>query len=42
MEDLANSPKVKLSEEEEDIKYLEELYKPHNLVGPLKKEIFHQ
>lgn len=36
LEDLANGSKVKLSEEE-DIKYLEEIYKPHNLVGSLKK-----
>ena len=35
LEDLVNGAKVKLSEE--DIKYLEELYKPHKLVGPLKK-----
>ena len=35
LEDLVNGSKIKLSEE--DIKYLEELYKPHNLVGPLKK-----
>ena len=36
LEDLVGSVKVKLSEE--DIKYLEELYKPCKLVGPLSKE----
>jgi len=35
LEDLVKAVSVKLSEE--DIKYLEELYKPHTLVGPLKK-----
>ena len=35
LEDLVKGVKVKLSEE--DIKYLEELYKPHRLSGPLKK-----
>ena len=37
LEDLVKAIKVKLSEE--DIKYLEELYKPHNVVGALKKGI---
>ena len=36
LEDLVEGAKVKLSEE--DIKYLEELYKPHKLLGPLSKE----
>jgi aryl-alcohol dehydrogenase-like predicted oxidoreductase len=36
LEDLVKAVKVKLSEEE--VKYLEELYKPHNVVGALKKE----
>ena len=35
LEDLCKAVKIKLSEE--DIKYLEELYKPHELVGALKK-----
>ena len=35
LEDLVKGCQIKLSEE--DIKYLEELYKPHKLVGPLKK-----
>ena len=35
LEDLVKAVKVKLSEEE--VKYLEELYKPHNIVGALKK-----
>ena len=35
LEDLVNGVKIKLSEE--DVKYLEELYKPHKLVGPLAK-----
>ena len=35
LEDLVKGVKVKLTDEE--IKYLEELYKPHKLVGPLKK-----
>ena len=37
LEDLVKAIKVKLSEE--DIKYLEELYKPHNVVGALKKGV---
>ena len=36
LEDLVEAVKVKLSEE--DIKYLEELYKPHKLMGALSKE----
>ena len=35
LEDLVAGVKIKLSEE--DIKYLEELYKPHKLSGALKK-----
>jgi aryl-alcohol dehydrogenase-like predicted oxidoreductase len=35
LEDLVKAVKVKLSDD--DIKYLEELYKPHNIVGALKK-----
>ena len=35
LEDICGSLKVKLSEE--DIKYLEELYVPHDTVGALKK-----
>ena len=35
LEDVCNSLKVKLSEE--DIKYLEELYQPHTVKGALKK-----
>ena len=35
LEDLVEGAKVKLSEE--DIKYLEELYVPHDTVGALKK-----
>ncbi len=35
LEDLVKGSQIKLSEE--DVKYLEELYKPHKLVGPLKK-----
>ncbi len=35
LEDLVNGVKIKLSED--DVKYLEELYKPHKLVGPLSK-----
>ena len=35
LEDLVDGVKIKLSEE--DIKYLEELYKPHKLSGALKK-----
>ena len=35
LEDLVEGAKVKLTEEE--IKYLEELYKPHKVVGALKK-----
>ena len=35
LEDLCKAVKIKLSEN--DIKYLEELYKPHNTVGALKK-----
>ena len=35
LEDVCQSLKVKLSEE--DIKYLEELYVPHDTVGALKK-----
>jgi len=37
LEDLVKAVKIKLSEEE--IKYLEELYKPHNVVGALKKGV---
>jgi aryl-alcohol dehydrogenase-like predicted oxidoreductase len=37
LEDLVKAVKVKLSEEE--VKYLEELYKPHNVVGALKKGV---
>ena len=37
LEDIVKAIKVKLSEE--DIKYLEELYKPHNVVGALKKGV---
>ena len=37
LEDLVKAIKVKLNEE--DIKYLEELYKPHNVVGALKKGV---
>jgi len=36
LEDLVEGVKIKLSEE--DIKYLEELYKPHKIVGALSKE----
>ena len=36
LEDLVAGIKIKLSEE--DIKYLEELYKPHKIVGALNKE----
>lgn len=36
LEDLAAAVKIKLSEE--DIKYLEELYKPHKIVGALDKK----
>ena len=36
LEDLVAGVKIKLSEE--DIKYLEELYKPHKTVGALSKE----
>ena len=36
LEDLINAVKIKLSDEE--IKYLEELYKPHKPVGPFTKE----
>ena len=36
LEDLAAGVKIKLSEE--DLKYLEELYKPHKIVGGLSKE----
>ena len=36
LEDLVEGSKVKLSEE--DIKYLEELYRPHKIFGPLSKE----
>ena len=36
LEDLVEGSKIKLSEE--DIKYLEELYKPHKTVGALSKE----
>ena len=36
LEDLVESVKVKLSEE--DIKFLEELYRPCKLIGPLSKE----
>jgi len=35
LEDLVAAVKIKLSEE--DVKYLEELYKPHKTVGALKK-----
>ena len=35
LEDLVKAVKIKLSDD--DIKYLEELYKPHNIVGALKK-----
>ena len=35
LEDLVAGVKIKLNEE--DIKYLEELYKPHKLSGALKK-----
>ena len=35
LEDLCKAVKIKLSEN--DIKYLEELYQPHNTVGALKK-----
>ena len=35
LEDVCGCFKVKLSEE--DIKYLEECYVPHNVVGALKK-----
>ena len=37
LEDLVKAVKIKLSEEE--VKYLEELYKPHNVVGALKKGV---
>ena len=37
LEDLVKAVNIKLSDE--DVKYLEELYKPHNLVGPLKKGV---
>ena len=36
LEDLVAGVKIKLSEQ--DIKYLEELYKPHKTVGALNKE----
>jgi len=36
LEDLVEGVKIKLSNE--DIKYLEELYKPHKIVGALSKE----
>ena len=36
LEDLVEGSKIKLSEE--DIKYLEELYRPHKTVGALSKE----
>ncbi len=36
LEDLVAGVKIKLSEQ--DIKYLEELYKPHKTVGALSKE----
>ena len=36
LEELVEGTKVKLSEE--DIKYLEELYKPHKIIGALSKE----
>ena len=36
LEDLCAAVKIKLSEE--DIKYLEELYKPHFVMGPMKKD----
>jgi aryl-alcohol dehydrogenase-like predicted oxidoreductase len=35
LEDLVKAVKIKLSDD--DVKYLEELYKPHNIVGALKK-----
>ena len=35
LEDICKSVKIKLSDE--DIKYLEELYVPHDTVGALKK-----
>ena len=37
LEDLVKAVKIKLSED--DVKYLEELYKPHNIVGALKKGV---
>ena len=37
LEDLVKAVKIKLSDD--DIKYLEELYKPHNVVGALKKGV---
>ena len=36
LEDLCGAVKIKLSKE--DIDYLEELYKPHIVMGPMKKE----
>ena len=36
LEDLISAVKIKLTEDE--IKYLEELYKPHKPVGPFTKE----
>jgi len=36
LEDLCAAVKIKLSKE--DIEYLEELYKPHLVMGPMKKE----
>ena len=36
LEDLVGGVKIKLSEE--DLKYLEELYTPHKIAGPLSKE----
>ena len=37
LEDLVKAVKIKLSDD--DVKYLEELYKPHNIVGALKKGV---
>ena len=37
LEDLVKAVKIKLSDA--DVKYLEELYKPHNIVGALKKGV---
>ena len=37
LEDLVKAVKIKLSDD--DVKYIEELYKPHNIVGALKKGV---